>query len=355
MADPAESQLKQLETQLKDVSDALTAYRRLSAEFSTAGTTRSPGLNPREVAAGARPQPQRPSKEDVDSAWEKFSTASQSLIGELSTLGTGPSPQGSPQRSAADSTDLKASFSSFIQSVGKSLSSAQASLDSQARESIRASVAADAPLLPTLYRIPKLSAEVKFAFGEKTAQGLNLIFFSKKEQASEEHQQSIAFDIVATPPPPELLERLKNDVPNLPLVLAPTVREEVVQGIQRFRQLRKDLEDLAPTKLKRLELDHLPKPGETDASLSHLVIIQIPDPTTRRFLVFAAGDSTAPDRAHEIGAWHVDLTDPKVPGLQAVLRYSSEGDTGEHQGFLREFILALGKRQAEFLRGLRPA
>jgi hypothetical protein len=356
MADPIESQLKQLEAQLGDVSDALTAYRRLAAEFSATGTAKAPRqLGPKAVADGDKKKLERPSKEDVDSAWEKFSTASQSLIGELSALGTGSSPESSSRPTGTDSPDLKASFSSFIQSVGTSLSRAQDSLDSQARESFRASAAADGPLLPTLYRIPKLSAEVKFAFEKTKDRGLDLLFFSKKEQASEEHQQSIAFEIVATPPPPELLERLQRGIPSLQLVLAPSVREEVVEAIQRFRDLRAKLEDVKPKKLEQLELAHLPGPQGSDNHADRLLIIEVPASNARKFLLFAAGDSSDADSEHEVGAWHVDLTDPKDPKLKAVLRFSSEGDTGENQGFLKEFVLALGKRQAQFLAGLRPA
>ena len=266
-----------------------------------------------------------------------------------------PTPASGSPAPRKDSPSAQSSFSGFIQSVGESLSEAQKSLDSQARDALRATSFNEVPLLPTLYRIPKLSAEVKFAFGEKTQEGLNLIFFSKKEQASEEHQQSIAFDIVATPPPPELLERLKRDVPSLQLVLAPSVREEVLVAIQRFRQSQKEQGTITPAALEALELKHLPKSNAADSTKDRLVIIEVRDPIARRYLVFAAGVSVDPKRAHEVGAWHVDLTKPEKPGLQAVLRYSSEGETGENQGFLREFILGLGQRQAEFLRGLRPA
>jgi hypothetical protein len=273
----------------------------------------------------------------------------QTVVTEAPTTTSGsPTPR-------KDSPSAATSFSGFIQSVGESLSEAQKSLDSQARDALRSRSPNEVPLLPTLYRIPKLSAEVKFAFGEKTDKELNLLFFSKKEQASEEHQQSIAFDIVATPPPPELLERLQRGIPSLQLVLAPSVREEVLDAIQSIRDLQKKQGQTAPTALNELELNFLPKATSAGSTKDRLVIIGVPDPNTRRYLVFAAGKSSAPDQAHEVGVWHVDLTDPKVPGLQAVLRYSSKGDTGEHQGFLREFILDLGKRQAEFLGGLRPA
>jgi hypothetical protein len=357
MAAPTEEQIKQLEAQLSQVSDALTEYKKLSAKLSTGGTAKATGpIPPKEVGATPKPQPQRPTKEEVDSAWDKFSAASDSFAKQLSGVGMGtPTPGTGRPMETADSPDLRTSFSSFIQSVGTSLSKAQDSLDSQARESFKASAGAGGPLLPTLYRIPKLSAEVKFAFDKTTEKGLNLLFFSKKDQASEAHQQSIAFDIVATPPPPELLERLKRDIPTLQLVLAPSVREEVLDAIQRFRQSQKEQGKTAATALEELELNFLPKSNSADSTKDRLVIIEVPDPTTRRYLVFAAGKSSSPDRAHEVGAWHVELKDPEKPGIQAVLRYSSEGESGENQGFLREFILGVGDRQAKFLAGLRLA
>lgn len=357
MAAPTEEQIKQLEAQLSQVSDALAEYKRLSAKLSTGGTAKATGpIPPKEVGAPPKAQPQRPTKEEVDSAWDKFSAASDLFAKQLSGVGMGtPTPGTGRPMETADSPDLRTSFSSFIQSVGTSLSMAQDSLDSQARESFKASAGAGGPLLPTLYRIPKLSAEVKFAFDKTTEKGLNLLFFSKKDQASEAHQQSIAFDIVATPPPPELLERLKRDVPTLQLVLAPSLRQAVLEGIQRFRDLRRELGDVKPKKLEQLELAHLPGPQGADNPADRLLIIEVPASNARRFLLFAAGDSSDADSDHEVGAWHVDLTDPEDPKLKAVLRFSSEGDSGENQGFLKEFVLDLGKRQAEFLRGLRPA
>jgi hypothetical protein len=58
--------------------------------------------------------------------------------------------------------------------------------------------------LKSVFRIPKVSAELKFAIDEITNKGVNLLIYKDEAQARTLNQQSIQFEIVSIPPPPDL-------------------------------------------------------------------------------------------------------------------------------------------------------
>ena len=107
---------------------------------------------------------------------------------------------------AQSSTDL----GDFMRSVGVAVVDAQRQLDTASKQYVREIVAGDTESLgamvqPAVYRLPKVSAAVKFAFESIDSQRVGLIFYSDTETAKSSHQQSIEFEIVAVPPTPEAL------------------------------------------------------------------------------------------------------------------------------------------------------
>lgn len=107
---------------------------------------------------------------------------------------------------ARSSTDL----GDFMRSVGAAVVDAQRQLDTASKQYVREIVAGDAESLgamvqPAVYRLPKVSAAVKFAFESIDTERVGLIFYSDTETAKSSHQQSIEFEIVAVPPTPEAL------------------------------------------------------------------------------------------------------------------------------------------------------
>lgn|GEM_PF-5143545 len=99
-----------------------------------------------------------------------------------------------------DDDDQKADFAEFFEAVGQGLVTAQSKMDEASREYLK-SVAASPYLLPSVYRIPKLTAQMKFALTKEKEKGFNVFFFGNESKAQTMHQQSVEFEIVSAPPP----------------------------------------------------------------------------------------------------------------------------------------------------------
>jgi len=293
----------------------------------------------------------KPSSQEVDAGVVR--TALEALEAELAafrgaldgtrtgtdTLAATSGPSGS---SSAPNADLRTSFGDFISSVGRSVADAQAELDQQARAHLAASRGQGGPLLPTLYRIPKLSAEVKFAFGKETGKGLNLLFFSKKEKSSEEHQQSITFDIVAVPPPTELVEQLASGVPAIRLVLESDVRERVFKVVRD--RARADLPEA-----DRETLDAVLGTGtgaiSNDANRV-LILESVPNDGPEYVMVLAGSDPNG-DASTDIGIWHVSLAGSTK--VAAALKFKQIDVGRVNQAPLRSLMATLADQQAKVL------
>ena len=99
---------------------------------------------------------------------------------------------------------------SFIEQFGEGVVNAQEQLDRRSKAYLNKLQSSDeiSVGLPSLYRIPKATAELSFSMEYEKESGFNLFVFGKKDTRSERLQQKITFDIVAAPPPSELLDAL---------------------------------------------------------------------------------------------------------------------------------------------------
>jgi hypothetical protein len=91
-------------------------------------------------------------------------------------------------------------FAEFLGEISGAMVAAQQRLDGQT-ESYLAGSSSPLPL-PTMFRIPRLAAEMKFALSTESAEGFKL-FFQSEESETTRQEQSLKFEIVAVPPPPE--------------------------------------------------------------------------------------------------------------------------------------------------------
>jgi hypothetical protein len=106
----------------------------------------------------------------------------------------------------------------FFNKVSAGVVNAQRNLDEQSADYLK-TVAAQPHALPSIFRIPKVTAEMKFALQTSKKTGIDLLFYKDLTQAQELNQQTLQFDIVAAPPPPNLMAppalvsivRLKSD------------------------------------------------------------------------------------------------------------------------------------------------
>ncbi len=343
-----ESVVEGLKREARAIRNALDSLDR---ELASRRPPSGPGGAPRTPVANRLP-PLEVDPEGVRSALEALETGLESFRAALNGARTDATPssdaRGATLPLAVPPADLRTSFGDFISSVGRSVADAQSDLDREARNHVARSKSLGGPLLPTLYRIPKLSAEVKFAFEKRTDRGLNLLFFSKKENSSEEHQQSISFDIVAVPPPPELVERLESGVPAVRLVLEPRVRERIFKAIRGAVFDKPDKGGNLDSKDEEILTETIgaglvPIPAKADRVI---ILESVPNPNEEYVLVLASQDAaTVP--SHRIGIWHMGMK-PAV-SFNTSLRFEQKNYATTNQSPLRSLMAALGDQQAEVL------
>jgi hypothetical protein len=188
---------------------------------------------------------------------------------------------------------------------------AQQAMDDHTRDYL-AGIAGKPYLLPSVFRIPKLSASVKFAFGTVQKEKVGLIFYTDETTTQTQNQQSIEFDIVSAPLSPGTIA--------LPFAIAP-VFEPNLRG----------------TIFDRL-LPILPA-GSPLLNDRNRVILLANDSDQRYYIFYAASG------AGNLGVWHVDFNNP--PRLVELRHYGGANDPGVEA--LRVVISAQGDAQASLL------
>lgn len=221
----------------------------------------------------------------------------------------------------------RSKFSEFFSSLGESVVEAQKSLDDRSNEYLE-SVQGQMHVLPTVFRIPKISAEIKFALEKSESTEFDLIFYSQREQATSMHQQSVNFEIAAVPPPPELVEKIIGLTPRLDLILSSRTRSVIFEAVEAS--------EASPSLHKTVLL----KEENRDR-----VLIATVEPEKRFLLIFA--DTEVLKR---IGVWHLILEPPR---LEPVYLYDRGPRPGEELPPLKQLVLGLADKQAEFLKQTR--
>lgn len=133
-------------------------------------------------------------------------------LGHEDTPPPADAPQGgeAAERShekSASKTD-RMSLEDFFANVGSGVIEAQKRLDRESERYLDDLHKQSGLALPSMFRVPKVSAEFQFAVEKDATLGFNVIIASNSETQRREMQQKIAFDIVSVPAPPELLDGL---------------------------------------------------------------------------------------------------------------------------------------------------
>lgn len=223
-----------------------------------------------------------------------------------------------------DDLGVRTSFTNFFSSIGDSVLGVQRSLDESSRAYLEAAKG-QMHILPTVFRIPKVSAEMKFALEKKDGKEVDLIFYKTTNEAALMHQQSVTFEIVAAPPPPEVLEKIRSLTPRLELILSPLTRSAIFEAISA--------QDTSASRSLNKEVL---------LSNKDRVLICPVEPD-KRFLLFFAD----PSKEKLVGVWHVNLS--QQPALEAVYLYERGPNQGENFKPFKEAIMALADKQATFL------
>ena len=227
-------------------------------------------------------------------------------------------------------------FSDFFSAVGNALVRAQRALDTQT-QSYLVDVSQRPHLLPAVFRIPALTADIKFALEKATKEELRLIFHSGSREAREQNQQSVHFEVVAAPPPPGILQDPAAGAWRPALVLSFAERTRILSALQiaagsaKFPNAEKDA----------LQQKVLPDPDG--------ILIFRGDSDDDFFLLAAHGNDV-----NDIGAWY--LATGAQPALSVAYAYNrSPGTKLETAGMtpLQQYVSDACTQQRTFLSGLR--
>ena len=233
------------------------------------------------------------------------------------------------KKDVADEPAARFEFDTFFTKVAQGFIDAQSKLDAASAEYL-SQVSAQQHVLPSVFRMPKLDASMKFALEEGKNKGLQLLFFKNESTTTNLNEQSVHFEIVAAPPPV--------GVPISPVIFSPllskTRRAELFQSIQDF---------LLPPPNST--------PAKTDAALDRKNLVANPDNVIiisvsgdRSFLLTVA-DGKGPGN---IGVWYWETGEKAEESFLSVLRkFGSAMDP--NIGKVMDVITKLGTVQKEFL------
>jgi hypothetical protein len=242
-------------------------------------------------------------------------SAADSKPAERSPNKLGTTPKAPPENHDTKSVDI----AEFFALIAAGMVNAQRSLDDQSREYLK-TMAAQPHALPSIFRIPKVSAEMKFATDTRKDEGFNLLFYKDQNSAEQLHQQTVQFDIVSAPPPPDLIA---------PSALASIVR------------LKSDRQAILKA------VGALPAAVLND--FDRVIILEVidtlqkaaPVAVTRQYSVWYA------DAAGNLGQWWLQIvTSTAAAVLAAVLPF---GPVGAPLRSLQSFISSAGDHQKDFL------
>jgi hypothetical protein len=218
-------------------------------------------------------------------------------------------------------------FDEFFEKVADGFIKAQQNLDAASAQYL-AAVSKQPHALPSVFRIPRVAADVKFALEKTAGKKIQLLFFKNENVATTLNQQTVQFEIVAAPPPAGLLIGPVTAFP----VLSKSRRAELFKLIQDYL---------------------LPSPNNTPALTDQLLdrarlakdpnsVIVISVDGDRRFLLAYAGDGASGN----VGLWYLDLETQPV-SFAVIRKFGSPNDPNIES--VRAFLFKLGMQQKEFL------
>lgn len=225
-------------------------------------------------------------------------------------------------------------FADFLSDIGNSVVNTQRQLDEQSRvylEETRPSK----HVTPAIYRIPKVSASIKFGLRSTKKEGFNIIVAQKSQEDERMLNQSLDFEIISVPPPPDFHQTLSNQIPSIGFLFATASREVLFKDVEGYKArpdqpgLNKDLLLADKNKVLILPISPRMKPNMDD-------------------YLFLAADNAADKN---VGIWYLqrDPSNQKPPVFEIILKFSANDRKGENYKILRDIILAHSQQQDQLL------
>ena len=217
-------------------------------------------------------------------------------------------------------------FGEFFEKVSDGFIRAQQNLDAASAQYL-AAVSQQPHALPSVFRIPRVAADVKFALEHKEGKSINLLFFKDEDSATTLNQQTVQFEIVSAPPPAGLVVAPVSAFP----VLSKSRRAELFTLIQEFR-----LPNSTVAQTNQL-LDRPRLVADPDS----VIIISVDGDS--RFLLTVASSAAAGN----VGFWYLEIISPTEVSLAVIRKFGAATDP--NIGKVGEFIFRIGALQKDFL------
>ena len=240
-----------------------------------------------------------------------------------------PDPGDTPGHRTQPPAAHSAKVGTFLEGMASSMVGIQRRLEAHNTEYL-ATALSDPAVVPAQFRMPKLSAELHFALEQVSSEGWDILIYEKANEARELHQQTLTAEMVAAPPPPELLERLRAETPQVSLVLAPKQRAQIRRTVEQSEpRVQSELLDSWARVLIFRGQEAARKSG---AGAEYLLAL-----------------SRGTDDDGDLGIWHVCL-DP--PSVAVARRYGVKPRSSEQTAALRAFLNTVADSQAAWLERL---
>ena len=239
---------------------------------------------------------------------------------------------------------VSSTFSEFLNEVGGAAVAAQSKLDEHNRAALAQGLA-NGGVPVGVFQLPRLKGEIRFGFQEISKEKLGLVFYSRGTQQESRNEQSLQFEILAVPPPPEMVQSIRSLRPEIPIVLNPTERSAAFTAIDQVQELLgKDETPLSSVLLQR----H--KEALTKEPEAVILIPVLLDPTKgREFMVFYAGPKDSAE--WYVGVWQLALSPPK---LHILWQLDAPGTSKEDVARFKNWVRSVAEKQAELLRQISP-
>lgn len=169
-----------------------------------------------------------PSRQRVKTAMKNLETIKKHMeTGEAAKNLAAPPDESKPS-----------SIEEFFEAVGSGARKAQEALDLESLEYMknRQSFAPE-----TMYRIPKVSANLKVGMTVSEDKQINFLVIKSGSETSRTLEQEISFDIVSAPPPPDSLEGFA-ELPINPIMITSQIERDQIW--QRLAQEKRNLAGL---------------------------------------------------------------------------------------------------------------
>jgi hypothetical protein len=235
----------------------------------------------------------------------------------------GSSAQGTTVLKPSEGSTIK--LEDFLQRMSAAVLKAQTQLDKESLDYLKRT-SKDAHVLPSIYRVPKLSAQMRFALDVETEQSLNLIFYKRDEKTTSRAEQAIDFDVVSVPAPPDAQRRIALEAPRLDLVLDPFQRGSVLETIRA-----------ADTAATDPDLQRIAKESPNRV----LIVAANPSPEGAHYLVIIT-ESAKPT---QVGTTRVTIPAAGQAVVQTIYKFTT---VRGNEVSLNGLMLSLADRQEEF-------